>query len=71
MEDEKGRSGFGKASCARREDASESRTGQMLVEMPKAKGTQVKGGNTGGPIVVPPVNESKTLGEGGDQYNPA
>lgn len=48
---------------------AERRAGQMLAEMPKAKGTQVKGGNAGGPIVVPPVNESKTLADLGITKN--
>lgn len=42
---------------------AERRAGQMLAEMPKASGTRVNGGNTGGPIVRPPVNGEKTLSE--------
>lgn len=42
---------------------AERRAGQMLADMPKANGTRVNGGNTGGPIVRPPVNGEKTLAD--------
>ncbi len=48
---------------------AERRAGQLLAEMPKAKGTQVNGGITGGPIVVPPVNDAKTLDQMGVSKN--
>lgn len=48
---------------------AERRAGQMLAEMPKATGAKMKGGTTGGPIVVPPANDAQTLAEIGVTKN--
>ena len=48
---------------------AERRAGQMLAEMPKATGAQLNGGNAGGPIVVPPANDTKTLADLGITKN--
>lgn len=48
---------------------AERRAGQMLAEMPKAKGTQLNGKNIGGHIVVPPKNDAKTLSDLGITKN--
>lgn len=48
---------------------AERRAGQMLAEMPKATGAQLNGGNAGGPIVVPPANDTKTLSDLGITKN--
>lgn len=48
---------------------AERRAGQMLAEMPKAKGTQLNGKSIGGHIVVPPKNDEKTLADLGITKN--
>lgn len=41
----------------------------MLAEMPKAVGTKLNGKNIGGHIVVPPINDAKTLSDIGITKN--
>ncbi len=49
---------------------AERRAGQMLAEMPKATGAEVRGRDSfGGHIVVPPKNDAKTLADLGVTKN--
>ena len=48
---------------------AERRAGQMLAEMPKAIGMRVSGGTTGGPTMLPPVKDWKTLSDLGITKN--
>jgi len=42
---------------------AERKMGEMLAATERAKGTRVAGGNTGGPVVLPPVEDAPTLAE--------
>lgn len=48
---------------------AERRAGEILKETPLNSGTRLNGGNTGGPIVQPPVNDAPTLQEVGINKN--